>query len=1146
MVERNDGDFYPDGTAEDIEMANNNELLIVNEAEFVPPGLRGDGEHYINTGFHVTNTTRIELLFMVDEIPSQYITAHGIFGAGDVTTTANDSTRIGIQRVYSSGSYKWFLFAETNMEGELLGEVTVGHIYSLIYDYSLSEVWLDGVKTSIRKAYSTLEVQDEAYLFGWNVGYNSRYRALITVGQMNIYDGDVLVRSYSPVEENNIAGLYDAVSDEFNAGKGTGAFEIVTRGVLFDYKAKDIISLEGQTAVNIVGEELSIDTLSAVVHDYGEQENVSNVVNVKYGTPIYWLDGTYLRGKFYTKKVTRIGKNKYKIDAISAIGLLDKIQHQGGVYYRERFDRILKDILARGTSNRRIGLGYEEYEYITKTNSGSTISIDDASNSLEVVVTVKLPSTLSAGVKYALFGVTNGSNHYTLSVTGSQSDNQRAYGTNLYAELGVSAYWAGENQLPYLQPGSTHRLGFKGYLTTDSANRQYYHLDLYCDGVLYEGSIPNTTTFNTSAPVYLLAEYNSGVRNAATGFSISRYESWKSGVKIKDIVFAEQSNLLNYAVPYNMITNNTTGTVVNGFTLGPKRDIGDQTPVVPYTIEQSALASLTVSGYLPTASKRENLYQLLFATNANLVKNIDGSLIFKWLNDNNPEPIVDSNIYLEGEVEYPAEVSEVAVTEHTYVGSDGSVQNLFETEEAVLHKQVYFSNAPIYIPSIEAGAGLTLEYATVNYAIVSGSGKLTGCKYLHNATVNSAKNPDADEGKVVEVKDATLVSPLTSVNVRDRLLQFYKSGIKVRNSIILGDRTAGKPYTFNNPFKEFVTGILEKLEIIVSAKTKAEAEFCVGYQPNGSGGIYTHSQTITNSGSYTFPEGVTSAKVILVGGGDGGYGGSNGTEAEDGNSYCSFDSVRGGHGGLGGAGGQPGNVGKVFSFDLSDRLTHSFNITIGSGGTGGRAGNAGSSGSATKIKDLSDNTEWTSESGQRGAYVNPISGAKYALPGSAGVAGGNGGSSNGFTQNPQPGQTATIGNGVLGPDNTQYQGGYAGQLQYSYNQYSAGGGCGGGAAVGNSGSNGTNGYYYYFAEFSDYDIHGGAGGAGANAIARNETPSYGQGGNGGHGGGGGGAGGDAWGNPASEHYLAFEGNGGSGGTGGAGGAGGNGCVIILY
>ena len=64
-----------------------------------------------------------------------------------------------------------------------------------------------------------------------------------------------------------------------------------------------------------------------------------------YGTKITYYEEGIVAGVFYVKNVERINKSFYKINAISAIGLLDKQYHKGGIYTGERFPEIIADIL---------------------------------------------------------------------------------------------------------------------------------------------------------------------------------------------------------------------------------------------------------------------------------------------------------------------------------------------------------------------------------------------------------------------------------------------------------------------------------------------------------------------------------------------------------------------------------------------------------------------------------------------------------------------------------------------------------------------------------------------------------------------------------------------------------------------------------
>jgi hypothetical protein len=51
-----------------------------------------------------------------------------------------------------------------------------------------------------------------------------------------------------------------------------------------------------------------------------------------YGDPVEYSRDGALSGRFYLTGLTRVGKTRWRIDAVSAVGLLDNVKHYGGVY----------------------------------------------------------------------------------------------------------------------------------------------------------------------------------------------------------------------------------------------------------------------------------------------------------------------------------------------------------------------------------------------------------------------------------------------------------------------------------------------------------------------------------------------------------------------------------------------------------------------------------------------------------------------------------------------------------------------------------------------------------------------------------------------------------------------------------------------
>ena len=110
-----------------------------------------------------------------------------------------------------------------------------------------------------------------------------------------------------------------------------------------------IISISEESAVALIGDELFVDQFSPTV----KFTNIEayDLRKLPYGTKITFYSDNRVAGVFYCEKVERTGKELYRINAISAIGLMDKQRSKGGIYTGQRFDAVLREIVG------------EEYEY---------------------------------------------------------------------------------------------------------------------------------------------------------------------------------------------------------------------------------------------------------------------------------------------------------------------------------------------------------------------------------------------------------------------------------------------------------------------------------------------------------------------------------------------------------------------------------------------------------------------------------------------------------------------------------------------------------------------------------------------------------------------------------------------------------------
>ena len=545
-----------------------------------------------------------------------------------------------------------------------------------------------------------------------------------------------------------------------------------------------------------------------------------------------------------------------------------------------------------------------------------------------------------------------------------------------------------------------------------------------------------------------------------------------------------------------------------------------------YTISDD-VAAVPVYGWLPFSTRRQNLHQLIMAYGVNIIRSDTGDMLFTFLRDSGAEDIPESEVFYGGSMRYNDPASRVEVTEHAYhYIPTVETKTLFDnsTTDAVHAATVTFED-PIMTDTLETTGGLKIHSAGVNYAVISGVGVLTGKPYTHTTKIVSADNPDAVNENVRRVEDATLVSLQNSENVLARLSQYYFNVDIVENDIVLNGERCGKRYNVLNGFYEETTGFISKMSASISSIIRARCEFIQNYTPVGAGATYTNCVILPeDSGSWEIPASVfqkeiPKIRVVLIGNG------YRGEDGEDGETGKPGDGNRGGDGGKGGAGGKAGVGGKIYSETYKpsgDATTLFYGRDL--------KGNSYIKGGLLNITTADGVSTPT-------GFLEVFSGKVFALPGTDGLSGSDGGKGGYYNPN-GTGQTGDNGNDFVADGKIWYGGICEGNYQItiggSGNPAYIGGGGGGGAAYGGNGSN--TGYH-------------GTGGNGADGdAAESTTPLYGNGGNGGHGGGGGGGGGTLV--VYNEAFGAEVGRsgygGGDGGKGGYGGAGYQGCVIIYY
>lgn len=585
---------------------------------------------------------------------------------------------------------------------------------------------------------------------------------------------------------------------------------------------------------------------------------------------------------------------------------------------------------------------------------------------------------------------------------------------------------------------------------------------------------------------------------------------------------------------------------------------------VPCVVKTN-LQDVQIYGWLPIASRRDNLAQVLFAVGAWIRDDLDGVLHIERLWDGYTANITQAQIYQGPSMSYGAKVTQVVVTEHQYV-QGGEEVTLFEGQSQ--QGDIITFSEPAY--NLRA-SGFSILESNANYAkITAGNGTLIGSAYIHNTRQVSADVSQAAEPNVVTVSDATLVSLVNSSDVAQRLAQYYACLATFDGDILPGQQLDGNVVGIYDPFdRQMVQACLKSLDIKISGTLKATVSALVGFKPPQVDDSQTLDERIvlTGSGTYQIPAGTTLIRYVLISGAQGGHCGQKGGDVGTSPSVSWSDPTWGDQyrgcgladGGVGGEGGAPGAGARILegTLDISD-IT-SIPYSCGLGGLGAAYDPDDPDGSAGSDTELGAATTAGAQAPEDG-YTDPITGEKYGGIGDQGIPGGKGAgkAAEVTTVDDETVQLFDPAESVTDEDGNTWSGGLTETeadapdcvaMEMRENDgariwYSRG--LGAGAAAGANGS-GPGPEASVSVRSSSIVATAASGLDGATpALTPKKPAQYGKGGRGGYGGGGASSGGLAVGSTDSSDYTVSitAGTGGIGGNGGPGGPGGDGCIIL--
>lgn len=642
----------------------------------------------------------------------------------------------------------------------------------------------------------------------------------------------------------------------------------------------------------------------------------------------------------------------------------------------------------------------------------------------------------------------------------------------------------------------------RAYSTTDGAAYTTADGKVYC---VRSGKDPRTIPYGAPVEYY---------RNGNLFAKLYKQSVQRTGKALFSLSATSSIGLLGYIQHRGGIYQRATFETVLADIIGTS---------ITYTVDD-ALKSVLVWGWLPYTNKRDNLRQLLMATGASVRKDAGGNVLFAFLDAGESTLISTDSIYQGGSVTHDAPATGVDVTSHTYaaLAADQEVTLYDNTDGSAPadHSEVTFPN-PAH--DLTATAGLTIHESGANYAVVSGSGTLTGLEYTHQTDIVSLR-VDAPPGqeRIVSVTDCTLISVANAENVARRVLAYYGAADRIATDIIVGDQRPGDAVELLDPFDEQSRGLIETMDIDVSATLKAGMSIITGYTPTGMGNYYNHVMVVTQSGPVTIPaEAKGKVQLVLISGGPGGSSGYAG-EVKDGKT----ESKQTGNSTVyrskwylppgaaaGGKAGDPGGGARILRVTLNNVIAGQtiLNVTIGAGGPGGLFSDGenspGQAGGDTTVNG------YTTADAQKTAtgYYDPIDGVLYGAPGGPGIPGGAGG---GFDMDMEDGIPAEsvsgfgqVFRGGLSIGTKQMLSDSAGSVNatYGYLEAHAFGSYGGGAAYGSDGADAGMEGANANAVSSVVYARGANGASGATALPPPRPSTRGTGGFGGNGGGGAGA-----------------------------------------
>lgn len=388
----------------------------------------------------------------------------------------------------------------------------------------------------------------------------------------------------------------------------------------------------------------------------------------------------------------------------------------------------------------------------------------------------------------------------------------------------------------------------------DSATQLTFADEGNFDGVLLEGSFYNETSLledelsidtmkirvrsiNTSYPLHNFI-YGSQVTFYKDDVLYGKYYlvSVERQTKNEYILNVQSSiGLLDDTMHYGGIYSGEYASAIIEDIIGGK---------ISYT-EHNIFSKIKVYGWLPVATRRENLKQLLFAVGG-CVKKKGGDVYFTTLTVDAPKAIPENKVFDTGKITYDSPASRIEVVEHQFSKVDSApYEEVYSGEiigsSFVTPKGYSVSDAALvtwdkpYHSLTFSNCTLLNNEKGVNYAVVSSSGSATisGKPYIHSKMIVSRDKENYNgKEKVAKVENATLVTLANSNSVAEKVMAYYDSPCTLSGAIVMDGEKPLDNITMPNQFEEENTGMIKSIEGTLGKQiTRGELELRIGYNP---------------------------------------------------------------------------------------------------------------------------------------------------------------------------------------------------------------------------------------------------------------------------------------------------------------------------